>query len=220
MKLVLASHNAHKTREFVEILGPDFEIIDLLSLHAPDIEETGSTFDENAILKATAVSAPRDTFVFGDDSGLEVDALGGAPGIYSKRYSGEGATDAQNNRKLLDELANCCHEQRAARFRCVIALARDGKVVGTFEGEVRGVIVDLARGSAGFGYDPLFLPNGFDETFGELPDAIRNRISHRAKAVKQLAEFLNAGSSKEINAPTALSRRRWRRSDGAGRRCS
>ncbi len=191
MKLVLATHNVHKTREFTEILGPDFEIADLLSLNAPDIEETGSTFEENAILKAMAVSTSPEVLVVADDSGLEVDALGGAPGIYSKRYSGKGATDAQNNQKLRDELANCCHEQRSARFRCVIALARNRKIIRTFTDQVEGVILDMERGSNGFGYDPMFLPNGYDQTFGELPDEIRNRISHRAKAARKLVAFLN-----------------------------
>ena len=195
MKLLLATRNPHKTREFAKILGNEFQVHDLTSIESvPIIEETGDTFEANAILKASAVSAVLEGIVIADDSGLEVDALGGAPGIFSARYSGEGATDQRNIRKLQDELANCCHEQRSARFRCVIAVARHGKVLATFAGAVEGKIIDEARGDGGFGYDPIFQPNGFDETFGELTDDIKNRISHRAKAAKQLTTFLQTGA--------------------------
>lgn len=189
-QLLLATRNAHKTREFAQLLGDEFEIADLSGAGAPTIEETGHTFDENAILKAVAVSRDRDGLVAADDSGLEVDVLDGAPGIFSARYAGANATDQENIDKLLRELSR--HQQRCARFRCVIALARDGKLLGTFEGKVEGVIVDLARGSAGFGYDPVFRPDGFDKTFGELPAEIKNRISHRAKAIAALREALPA----------------------------
>jgi XTP/dITP diphosphohydrolase len=124
---------------------------------------------------------------------LEVDALNGAPGIYSARYAGAKANDQQNIEKLLDELTrkNVPVSERAARFRCVIALVREGKLLGAFEGVVEGVIVDLARGESGFGYDPIFLPDGFDKTFAELPAEIKNQISHRAKAARQLADYLS-----------------------------
>jgi XTP/dITP diphosphohydrolase len=192
--LVLATQNANKTREFRELLGDQFEIRDLSSF--PEIEmpdETGATFAENAILKATTVSKDRrlrDRFVIADDSGLEVDALGGAPGICSARYAGEPANDVANIDKLLRELRNI--EKRSARFRCVIALARAGKVHGTFDGTVEGTIVDLPRGKHGFGYDPIFQPTGFDETFGEMTSDLKNQISHRAKAIMALRRALRA----------------------------
>ncbi len=190
MDLLLATRNAHKTREFSHILGEEFQISDLSGLTIPPIEETGRTFAENATLKALAVSQDRHLLVAADDSGLEVDALGGAPGIFSARYAGANASDRENVAKLLRELSG--KRERSARFRCVIALARDGELVRTFEGTVEGVIVDLARGEGGFGYDPVFQPNGSDKTFGELRAEIKNRISHRAKATAQLREFLRA----------------------------
>ncbi|MEY2546736.1 MAG: XTP/dITP diphosphohydrolase [Verrucomicrobiota bacterium] len=188
MDLLLATRNAHKTREFAEILGEEFRMSDLSGLTIAAIEETGRTFAENATLKALAVSQDRHLLVVADDSGLEVDALDGAPGIFSARYAGANATDAQNIEKLLRELAG--KRDRSARFRCVIALARNGDLLGTFEGAIEGVIVDLARGGGGFGYDPVFQPEGFDKTFGELPAATKNQISHRARAITQLAQFL------------------------------
>ena len=190
-RLVLATRNARKTHEFGQILGNEFEISDLSSAASvPDIRETGRTFEENAILKAVAVSRDRHVqdrhlLVAADDSGLEVDALGGAPGIYSARYAGENATDKENIDKLLYELArvNAHGSKRSARFRCAIALARGGKLLRTFRGIVEGMIADLPQGSHGFGYDPVFVPKGFDKTFGELPAQLKNQISHRARAI-------------------------------------
>lgn len=198
MDLLLATRNVHKTREFAEILGDKFKLRDLSALEeAPAIEETGRTFAENAILKARAVAQDRQLLVVADDSGLEVDALGGAPGIYSARYAGDNATDKDNVDKLLSELTrrNVPSHERSARFRCAIALARAGKLIGAFEGTAEGVIVDLARGAGGFGYDPIFLPDGFDKTFAELPAETKNRISHRAKAIVSLRDHLEAGPS-------------------------
>lgn len=189
MELVLATRNAHKTREFRELLGNQFEISDLASLAALALpEETGSTFEQNAILKAVAISRVVDKLVIADDSGLEVDALNGAPGIYSARYAGEKAGDAANLDKLLQELRNAA--ERSARFRCVIALAGAGKVLGTVEGVVDGTIVDQPRGIGGFGYDPVFQPTGLDLTFAEMAPQLKNRISHRGKAVAALREGL------------------------------
>jgi XTP/dITP diphosphohydrolase len=192
MDLLLATHNAHKTREFAQILGNDFQIRDLSDSNVPPMQETGDTFEKNAVLKAVTVSRDRHLLVIADDSGLEVDALGGAPGIYSARYAGENASNEQNVVKLLRELAarNPSDARRSARFRCLIALARDGKLLDTFEGIVEGTIVDLSRGERGFGYDPIFRPKGFDKTFGELSAEIKNRISHRAKAIAALREAL------------------------------
>jgi XTP/dITP diphosphohydrolase len=209
--LIVATRNAHKTREIQRILGPDFAIGDL-SEHPeiPDAVESGKTFEENAALKAIAASRQLPGFVIADDSGLEVDALGGAPGIYSARYAGQNATDKENVDKLLGELArqgawrcfarsdprqgqvtNLPHLP-SARFRCVLALARDGQILGTFEGAVEGGVVDQARGSRGFGYDPIFVPQGFEQTFAELPAEVKNRISHRARAIRILAAKLAA----------------------------
>lgn len=201
VRLLLATRNAHKTREFAEILGKDFEVSDLSSVRdAPEIKETGGSFEENAILKALAVSplrSPSGGLVVADDSGLEVDALNGAPGIYSARYAGENASDEANVDKLLHALSrqNRPASKRVARFRCVIALARAGKLLGRFEGVVEGAIVDLARGRNGFGYDPIFVPEGFDRTFAELPAKIKNKISHRAKAITRLREALRSDRS-------------------------
>ena len=154
----------------------------------PIIEETGVTFAENAALKAIATSKQFPSLlVVGDDSGLEVDALNGAPGVYSARYAGKGASDTQNVAKLLAELRkHPGSPPYAARFRCVLALAREGDLLGSFEGVVEGTIVDAPRGSAGFGYDPVFQPLGSTETFAELSPAQKNEISHRARAIQLL----------------------------------
>ena len=198
--LLLATRNANKTREFRELLGKDFDVHDLSFFDELAIpKESGRTFEENAILKAVAASQDRRVqdrhlLVVADDSGLEVDALGGAPGILSARYAGETASDKENIEKLLSELArrNAPLDQRSARFRCVIALARESELLGKFEGVVEGLIVDLPRGSLGFGYDPIFVPNGFDKTFGELPIELKNRISHRARAIRAFRAGLPA----------------------------
>ena len=190
MKLLLASRNPHKTREFRELLGKEFLIDDLKSFPKIKIaEETGNTFVENAALKAVSASGHHDSFTIADDSGLEVDALAGAPGLYSARYAGEKATDHENVEKLLKEL-RAGNKERSARFRCVIALATNGKLLGTFEGAVEGEIVDRPRGTNGFGYDPVFQPNGFEQTFAEMAAELKNEISHRAKAIAVLRETL------------------------------
>ena len=196
MDLLLATRNGHKTREIQRILGAKFAVRDL-SEH-PDISkpvENGKTFEENAILKAIAVSRELPGLVIADDSGLEVEALDGAPGMYSARYAGENATDKANIEKLLSELArqNVPADERKARFRCVVAVASDSKLLRTFEGVVEGTIVDLPRGSRGFGYDPIFQPNGSDQTFAEIAPELKNKISHRAKAIAALLEAIRAG---------------------------
>ena len=193
LQLLLATRNAHKAREFSAILGPDFVVCDLSSESAtPVIEETGSTFAENAILKALATSKRVGGLVVADDSGLEVDLLDGAPGIYSARYAGERASDNENISRLLSELRRFPSERPpSGRFRCVIALARDGRFVGTFEGIVEGVIVGHPRGTSGFGYDPVFQPTGSTQTFAELSSVEKNRISHRARAIRLLRTKLS-----------------------------
>jgi len=194
-RLLLATRNAHKAREIQEILGPEWKLPDLTTYpEISEIIESGKSFEENAKLKAIEVSKELPGLIIADDSGLEVEALGGAPGIYSARYAGKNATDKQNVEKLLSELARAGAKthQRKARFRCVIVLARAGKLLATFHGAVEGTIVDRPRGSRGFGYDPIFVPNGFEQTFAELPAEAKNRISHRAKAIRALAAKLAA----------------------------
>lgn len=193
IELLFATRNAHKVREVQSILGPQFRVIDLTAHpEIPGIAETGKTFNENAILKALAVSKCVPGLVIADDSGLEVDALLGAPGIRSARYAGPRATNREKIQKLLNELArvDTAKTGRAARFRCVLALARDAEVLGIFEGRVHGQIADRPRGSGGFGYDPIFIPQGFRQTFGELGSAQKNQLSHRARALEKLRAFL------------------------------
>ena len=183
-RLLLATRNAGKTREVREILGAGWEVEDLAArLDLPEVEETGETFEENAKLKALAASEHYDGWVLADDSGLEVDALGGAPGVRSARFSGEGASDTSNRALLLEKLAGVPSNQRAARFRCVIALARGGEVLARFSGSVEGAIIGSEKGAGGFGYDPLFVPEGFSETFAELSADAKNSLSHRGRAL-------------------------------------
>jgi len=193
--LLVATHNAHKTGEMRAILADYFDqVTDLSSLPgmgAP--EEDGATFAENSTIKALAASrAHPEALVLADDSGLEVDALGGAPGVHSARYAGVGADDAQNRAKLLAELAK--PEQaglpRTARFRCVLTLARGGVPVAQFDGSVEGRIAEQEQGSGGFGYDCLFIPEGHEVSFGELSEAEKNAISHRARALAHFREWL------------------------------
>ena len=191
--LLVATRNAHKTEEIQRILGPQFNVTDLAAHpEIPHIAESGTTFQENAILKAVAVSKRMPGFVIADDSGLEVEALGGAPGIHSARYAGMNATDQEKTDKLLEELTRvgATKNARRARFRCVLALACKGNVLGAFEGIIEGQIADRPHGSHGFGYDPIFIPDGFQQTFGELAPAEKNQLSHRARALERLRTFL------------------------------
>ena len=188
-RLILATRNAHKTREFAEILGGGFVVCDLTGMeNVPVVEETGATFEENAILKALSASRCVSGLVVSDDSGLEVALLGGAPGVRSARYAGENATDGENVAKVLAELrkTGAAMPEYAACFHCVLALAEAGEIVHTFHGTVRGAIVPTPRGARGFGYDPIFIPEGYTETFAELGDAVKNGISHRARAIARL----------------------------------
>ncbi len=194
--LLLATRNAHKTREFAALLGPEFEVSDLTgSGDLPEVKETGSTFEENARLKAITISRLVPGLVVADDSGLEVDSLGGAPGVYSARYAGERPTDSANVDKLLSELASLQDpNHRTAQFRCVLAVAREGQLLRLFQGVVRGVITSQPAGTTGFGYDPVFLPEGSHRTFAELGAEAKNAISHRASAVSQLRGFLESAA--------------------------
>lgn len=192
MKLLIATKNAHKTAEIGAMLS-GWEVTDLTA--HPDIpapEETGTTFAENAAIKAVAATLRFPGLVLSDDSGLEVDALGGAPGVISARYAGLTATDADNRARLLRELhaAGARGKARSARFRCVLALAEGGAVLGTFDGAVEGTIINEEKGAGGFGYDALFVPEGFCKTFGQLPPETKNQLSHRARALAKVAAFL------------------------------
>ncbi len=194
-KLVLASANAGKLRELRAILGDDWELVSQAELGIDAPEETGRTFLENALLKARHAARLSGRPALADDSGLEVDALGGAPGIHSARYAGPAADDEANRRKLLDALAGVPPTRRTARFRCVIALVRqaDDQDPLVAEGCWAGRITEAARGSGGFGYDPVFLDLESGLTAAELPAGVKNAISHRARALRALRTRLQAG---------------------------
>ncbi len=185
--IVVATNNAHKVKEYAELLeGQKVELKSLLDYpNFPGVEEDGTSFRENAAKKALAACKYCDVPAFADDSGLEVEALDGRPGILSARYA---PTDKERIAKLLDELKD--KEDRRARFVCAIAIAINGEVIETFEGEVRGRIVDSPRGESGFGYDPVFQPDGYEQTFGEMPQELKNKISHRAAAFKLALNFV------------------------------
>lgn len=188
--LLVSTRNAHKIGEIRAILGPRFLVSDLASLpDLPEVEETGDTFEENATLKAVAASMLFEGWVIADDSGLEVDALGGAPGVLSARYAGEKANDAANNDLLLRNLLPFRAEERTARFRCVIVLARNGRKLAAFSGTVEGGILGRPRGAGGFGYDPLFVPLGHSESFAQLGSDVKNGMSHRGSALRALAAW-------------------------------
>ena len=189
MKIVFATNNLNKLTEVKKILGNRFEVMSLSELGCnDDIPEKGQTLKDNALMKAQWIYDKYHVDCFADDTGLEVDALGGAPGVYSARYAGGEGHDSQANmKKLLAELENT--DNRKARFRTVIALIIDGKVT-TFDGIVNGEITRVKRGGEGFGYDPIFQPDGYDKTFAELGVGIKNQISHRARAVQKLADYL------------------------------
>jgi non-canonical purine NTP pyrophosphatase (RdgB/HAM1 family) len=189
MKVVFATNNMNKLSEVKKILGSNFEVMSLSDINChDDIPEKGQTLKDNAIIKAQWVYDKYHVNCFADDTGLEVDALGGAPGVYSARYAGgEGHDSEANMKKLLSELEHT--ENRKARFRTVMALIIDGKVT-TFDGIVNGSITKAKRGGEGFGYDPIFKPDGYEQTFAELGLDIKNRISHRARAIAKLADYL------------------------------
>jgi len=190
--LFLASRSPHKARELEAMLKAEFAVEDLREHpEVAEVIEVGATFAENARLKAVAISRQLPGLVLSDDSGLEVDSLGGEPGVFSARYSGENATDEMNRRKLLDQMAQLAPGvSRAARFRSILALARDGEVLAVFEGALEGKIVRAERGKGGFGYDSLFQPDGLEKTLAELSPEEKNAISHRAAAVAQFRSFL------------------------------
>lgn len=192
-KLVFATSNAHKTEEVAAILGSGWQVEDLRAHPSVTLdEETGDTFEANAIIKAVSGSrgAPG-LLVLADDSGLEVDALGGAPGVRSARYAGEQASAADNRAKLKTELAKQPADTRFnGRFHCCMVLARDGVVLHVTHGSVEGRLLTQEQGAGGFGYDALFIPDGFTDSFGVLPAETKNQLSHRARALAAMKEQL------------------------------
>ena len=193
--LLIATGNKGKLGELRELLGDiPFRLMDLgdfPSIHF--VHETCETFVENASLKATGYARQAKLLTLADDSGLEVDALGGAPGVLSARYAGNGASDQKRTRKLLAELSNVPSEQRSARFVCSVAIAdEEGALSHVSSGVCEGRIAFAPEGVAGFGYDPVFIPCGFDQTFAELQPEIKNKISHRARALSGAYEFLRS----------------------------
>jgi XTP/dITP diphosphohydrolase len=189
-RLILATRNAHKTAEIRAMIGDRFEVLDVTAMpECPQIEETGTTFLENARLKALGISSRIDGWVLADDSGLEVDALGGAPGVGSSSFGGEEGNHSRNNARLLDEMRG--RPGRRARFCCTMVLARNGHEQAHFTGSVEGHVIEAARGGHGFGYDPLFIPEGYEKTFAELGEHVKNTLSHRSRALAQALDFLD-----------------------------
>ncbi|MCP6683274.1 XTP/dITP diphosphatase [Bacillus nakamurai] len=191
---IIATHNPGKVKEFKEILEPKgYSVYSLAEIgFTEDIEETGQTFEENAILKAEAVAKAVNKMVIADDSGLSVDNLGGRPGVYSARYAGESKDDTANIEKVLSELKGIEKEQRTARFRCALAVSRPGQETKTVEGHVEGYIAKEPAGNNGFGYDSIFIVKDKDKTMAQLTSAEKNKISHRADALKKLSKLLDA----------------------------
>jgi len=211
MKFVIATRNAHKLGEIRAIFNTDssttlraggLEVCSALDFpNLPDTVEDRDTLEGNAIKKAQELCDATGLMALADDSGLEVDALGGAPGVYSARYAGEPCDYAANNDKLLYELTG--KDNRRARFRTVIALVRPGKEPLTVEGKCEGTIIEELRGEHGFGYDPLFVPAGYDQTFAELPAETKNKISHRANALSAFSTLWTRGVAREASSLAA-----------------
>ncbi len=194
-RIVLASNNPGKVREFNQLLSDtELEVVPQSTFSVPEIEETGLTFVENAILKARNAAQHTGLPAIADDSGLEVDALGGAPGIYSARYAGAGASDRDNLEKLLDALREVDEQQRSARFQCLMVYMRHGQdpTPRIFQGTWEGRILREPRGSGGFGYDPVFLVPDIDRASAELMPDVKNRLSHRGQAIRQLVASLRS----------------------------
>ena len=207
--ILLATRNRHKTREIQTMLGEGVLVIDATQIeHLPEIEETGVTFEENSRLKAEGISRFVEGIVLADDSGLEVDALGKEPGVYSARYAalrksesadvGLGTIDELNNALVLEKMQGLPHERRTARFRCVLAVAEKGTTLAVFDGTVEGILATEVKGDGGFGYDTIFMPlfqGGHEKTFGELSSEIKHTMSHRSRALEQFKEWWAARKS-------------------------
>jgi len=197
MRLLVATNNPGKIREYDDLLaGLRLDLCGLAEVGLDaEVEETGQTFAENALLKALAYGRASRLLTLADDSGLEVEVLGGAPGVYSARYAGKGASDADRYRKLLAALEGVPWEKRAAQFQCVIALAWSDGRIETFEGQCDGVIAFEPRGTNGFGFDPVFYMPEHGCTMAELPTEVKNRVSHRARAAALARERLKNGAA-------------------------
>jgi XTP/dITP diphosphohydrolase len=194
--LCIATRNLHKVQEMTAVLAPFWEVkssADYKEMEGSDeIAETGDTFQANATLKAVATSQLISDYALADDSGLEVDALDGAPGVFSARYGGIPSSTERNNAKLLEELKRVgamTPEQRGARFRCVLVLAKGGEVLATFDGACEGAITLEPKGTQGFGYDPLFVPRTYTKTFGQLLEKTKTNLSHRGRALKKFIDW-------------------------------
>ena len=193
--LLIATFNIGKLKELRQLLAQfPLEILDLNRFPSiQPIAETGDTFTENASLKAAGYASQTRLLTMADDSGLEVDALDGAPGVHSARYAHEGASDSERTARLLDQLSQRVPGGRTARFRSVIAIAaEDGAILNISQGTCEGHITTAPRGNNGFGYDPIFVPDGFEQTFAEMRTDVKNRISHRARALAATSQFLRA----------------------------
>ncbi|MCQ2238963.1 MAG: non-canonical purine NTP diphosphatase [Bacteroidaceae bacterium] len=191
-KLVIATNNAHKLEEIKAILGNEFELLSLKDIHCDvDIPENSDTLEGNASQKSHYVYENYGLDCFADDTGLEVEALGGAPGVHTARYATDGHDTDANTRKLLHELEG--KENRKARFRTIVSLIENG-VEHQFEGIVNGEITTEKKGEKGFGYDPVFIPEGYTETFAELGVDVKNQVSHRSRAIAKLCEYLKKGA--------------------------
>ena len=192
-EILLATRNKHKTREIQTMLGEGVIVTDATQhAHLPEIEETGITFEENSKLKAEGISRHVGGIVLADDSGLEVDALGKEPGVYSARYAGSECSDEANTALVLTKLKGFPDEVRTARFRCVLAVAENGVTLAVFAGSVEGRLAHEVRGEGGFGYDPIFMPlldGVYQRTFGELSSEIKHSMSHRSRALVQFREW-------------------------------
>ncbi len=194
--IYLATANSCKVEEISGIFKATDLNVEILSAMAaggmPEVLETEDSFIGNAKLKAKALKnkAPQDAWILADDSGLIVDALRGKPGIHSSRYAGSNADDEKNNRKLLSELKGINEAKRSARFFCALVLSGPGGIEKVFRGNCEGFITDEPAGNEGFGYDPLFMPNGYGQTFGELGESVKSKMSHRATALKELVSWL------------------------------
>jgi len=193
-KILVATHNRKKRSEIKALLKnfKDIKVMNLddLKVAPPIIVEDGRTFRQNAVKKAVTISRFFDGLVLADDSGLEVDALGGKPGVRSARFARKKATDSENNRKLLNLLDNVPEKKRRASFVCHIALARDGILLGNYEGTAKGTVTFKGRGNNGFGYDPVFVPLKHEKTFAEMSAAYKNKISHRGEALRKLKKAI------------------------------
>ena len=193
--ILIATRNPGKVKEITFILedsGWSFSSLqEFENVESP--EENGATYSENAIVKARCYALATGMHALADDSGLEVEALAGAPGVFSARYAGENASDAERRELLLSELEKTDDKDRRARFVSVVAIASpDGAILNLSEGRCEGIITTVPRGTGGFGYDPLFIPDGYDQTFAELPENVKNRISHRARALMKTNDFLKS----------------------------